>query len=164
MPLVNVVATVCNIGLKHRPRPWRHGLSCHLDSKPASTSSGPTAIPTRAITTIIGVTMMAEGTYRRGAGRSASLARAPRGSRVVVSRVLAQIGRFRGLPKAIRSDHGPEFTSRALDALGLCTACRFEAHLSWQADAEPLHRELQLQISGVFGAITTSIIWRTRER
>ena len=32
-----------------------------------------------------------------------------------VSRVLAQIGQFRGLPKAIRTDQGPEFTSRALD-------------------------------------------------
>jgi putative transposase len=32
-----------------------------------------------------------------------------------VSRVLARIGQFRGLPKAIRTDQGPEFTSRALD-------------------------------------------------
>jgi putative transposase len=32
-----------------------------------------------------------------------------------VARVLEQIGRFRGLPKAIRTDQGPEFTSRALD-------------------------------------------------
>lgn len=32
-----------------------------------------------------------------------------------VSRVLDQIGQFRGLPKAIRTDQGPEFTSRALD-------------------------------------------------
>jgi putative transposase len=32
-----------------------------------------------------------------------------------VSRVLGQIGQFRGLPKAIRTDQGPEFTSRALD-------------------------------------------------
>ena len=32
-----------------------------------------------------------------------------------VSRVLAEISQFRGLPKAIRTDQGPEFTSRALD-------------------------------------------------
>lgn len=32
-----------------------------------------------------------------------------------VSRVLGHIGQFRGLPKAIRTDQGPEFTSRALD-------------------------------------------------
>jgi putative transposase len=32
-----------------------------------------------------------------------------------VSRVLAQISQFRGFPKAIRTDQGPEFTSRALD-------------------------------------------------
>lgn len=30
--------------------------------------------------------------------------------------ILDNIGRFRGLPKAIRTDQGPEFTSRALDA------------------------------------------------
>ncbi|GAV20070.1 putative transposase [Mariprofundus micogutta] len=30
--------------------------------------------------------------------------------------ILDKIGRFRGLPKAIRTDQGPEFTSRALDA------------------------------------------------
>jgi putative transposase len=32
-----------------------------------------------------------------------------------VAHVLDQIGQFRGLPKAIRTDQGPEFTSRALD-------------------------------------------------
>jgi putative transposase len=32
-----------------------------------------------------------------------------------VSHVLDQIAQFRGLPKAIRTDQGPEFTSRALD-------------------------------------------------
>jgi putative transposase len=32
-----------------------------------------------------------------------------------VTRVLDRIGRFRGLPGAIRTDQGPEFTSRALD-------------------------------------------------
>ena len=32
-----------------------------------------------------------------------------------VTRVLEQIGQFRGLPRAIRTDQGPEFTSRALD-------------------------------------------------
>ncbi|MCX7893888.1 MAG: integrase core domain-containing protein, partial [Burkholderiales bacterium] len=32
-----------------------------------------------------------------------------------VSRVLDQIAQFRGLPQAIRTDQGPEFTSRALD-------------------------------------------------
>jgi len=32
-----------------------------------------------------------------------------------VARVLERIGQFRGLPKAIRIDQGPEFTSRALD-------------------------------------------------
>jgi len=32
-----------------------------------------------------------------------------------VSHVLEQIGQFRGLPGAIRTDQGPEFTSRALD-------------------------------------------------
>jgi putative transposase len=32
-----------------------------------------------------------------------------------VARVLEAIGQFRGLPKAIRTDQGPEFTSRALD-------------------------------------------------
>jgi putative transposase len=32
-----------------------------------------------------------------------------------VSRVFGQIAQFRGLPKAIRIDQGPEFTSRALD-------------------------------------------------
>ena len=32
-----------------------------------------------------------------------------------VSRVLDHIAQFRGLPKAIRTDQGPEFTSRALD-------------------------------------------------
>ena len=32
-----------------------------------------------------------------------------------VARVLEQIGQFRGLPRAIRTDQGPEFTSRALD-------------------------------------------------
>ena len=32
-----------------------------------------------------------------------------------VARVLERIGQFRGLPKAIRTDQGPEFTSRALD-------------------------------------------------
>ena len=32
-----------------------------------------------------------------------------------VARVLQAIGQFRGLPEAIRTDQGPEFTSRALD-------------------------------------------------
>lgn len=32
-----------------------------------------------------------------------------------VARVLDRIGQFRGLPRAIRTDQGPEFTSRALD-------------------------------------------------
>jgi len=32
-----------------------------------------------------------------------------------VARVLQAIGQFRGLPRAIRTDQGPEFTSRALD-------------------------------------------------
>jgi len=32
-----------------------------------------------------------------------------------VARILERIGQFRGLPKAIRTDQGPEFTSRALD-------------------------------------------------
>ena len=32
-----------------------------------------------------------------------------------VARVLEAIGQFRGLPRAIRTDQGPEFTSRALD-------------------------------------------------
>ena len=32
-----------------------------------------------------------------------------------VARVLEAIGKFRGLPRAIRTDQGPEFTSRALD-------------------------------------------------
>ncbi len=32
-----------------------------------------------------------------------------------VAPVLERIGQFRGLPKAIRADQGPEFTSRALD-------------------------------------------------
>lgn len=32
-----------------------------------------------------------------------------------VARVLDQIAQFRGLPKAVRTDQGPEFTSRALD-------------------------------------------------
>jgi len=32
-----------------------------------------------------------------------------------VARVLEAIGQFRGLPQAIRTDQGPEFTSRALD-------------------------------------------------
>jgi len=32
-----------------------------------------------------------------------------------VARVLDGIGQFRGLPRAIRTDQGPEFTSRALD-------------------------------------------------
>jgi putative transposase len=32
-----------------------------------------------------------------------------------VARVLESIGQFRGLPRAIRTDQGPEFTSRALD-------------------------------------------------
>ena len=32
-----------------------------------------------------------------------------------VSRVLEHIVQFRGLPQAIRTDQGPEFTSRALD-------------------------------------------------
>src|SRR5262249_10812010 len=32
-----------------------------------------------------------------------------------VTRVLAQVGHFRGLPRAIRTDQGPEFTGRALD-------------------------------------------------
>jgi putative transposase len=32
-----------------------------------------------------------------------------------VARVLDAIGKFRGLPRAVRTDQGPEFTSRALD-------------------------------------------------
>ncbi len=32
-----------------------------------------------------------------------------------VARVLDAVGQFRGLPRAIRTDQGPEFTSRALD-------------------------------------------------
>jgi len=32
-----------------------------------------------------------------------------------VARVLETIGQFRGLPRAVRTDQGPEFTSRALD-------------------------------------------------
>jgi putative transposase len=32
-----------------------------------------------------------------------------------VARILEAIGQFRGLPQAIRTDQGPEFTSRALD-------------------------------------------------
>jgi Transposase and inactivated derivatives len=32
-----------------------------------------------------------------------------------VARVLETVGQFRGLPRAIRTDQGPEFTSRALD-------------------------------------------------
>lgn len=33
-----------------------------------------------------------------------------------LTEILDRLGRFRGLPKAIRTDQGPEFTSRALDA------------------------------------------------
>jgi len=36
-------------------------------------------------------------------------------SGVYVARVLEAVGQFRGLPRAIRTDQGPEFTSRALD-------------------------------------------------
>ncbi len=36
-------------------------------------------------------------------------------SGVYVPRVLDQVGKFRGLPKAIRTDQGPEFTGKALD-------------------------------------------------
>ena len=32
-----------------------------------------------------------------------------------VARVLESVGQFRGLPRAVRTDQGPEFTSRALD-------------------------------------------------
>ena len=32
-----------------------------------------------------------------------------------VARVLEAVGQFRGLPRAIRTDQGPEFTSRVLD-------------------------------------------------
>jgi putative transposase len=32
-----------------------------------------------------------------------------------VARVLTAVGQFRGLPRAVRTDQGPEFTSRALD-------------------------------------------------
>lgn len=40
-----------------------------------------------------------------------------------VARVLDQVGQFRGYPKAIRTDQGPEFTSRAFMAERTLVAC-----------------------------------------
>jgi transposase InsO family protein len=58
---------------------------------------------------------------------------------------LDQIARFRGYPRAVRTDNGPEFTSRAFLAwtkqLGVQHVDRTE-----KADAERLHRELQRQV------------------
>ena len=36
-------------------------------------------------------------------------------SGLYVARILDQVARFRGYPKAVRTDQGPEFTSCALD-------------------------------------------------
>ena len=59
-----------------------------------------------------------------------------------VTRLLDQAARFRGYPQAVRTDNGPEFTSRAF----LGWAQRHGIKHIWRADAERLYRELQRQV------------------
>lgn len=60
-----------------------------------------------------------------------------------VIRVLDQAARFRGYPRAVRTDNGPEFTSRAFDTAAWHQA---PADRTGQTHAERLHRKLQRQV------------------
>ena len=63
-----------------------------------------------------------------------------------VTRVLDRAACFRGYPQAVRTDNGPEFTSRAFMAWAQGARYPTFAHRARQADAERLHRELQRQV------------------
>ena len=63
-----------------------------------------------------------------------------------VTRLLEQAGQFRGFPDAVRTDQGPEFTSRAFMAWAHSRASAPPAQRRGQPDAERLHRELQRQV------------------
>jgi putative transposase len=64
-----------------------------------------------------------------------------------VTRLLDQAALFRGYPAAVRTDNGPEFTSRAF--IGWAEP-RHPPHpdRAGQTDAKRLHRELQRQVPG----------------
>lgn len=68
------------------------------------------------------------------------------GSEYVV-RVLDQVARFRGYPRAVRTDQGPEFTSRASMGLGTSQGRAPHPQPAGQAHAERLRGELQRQVS-----------------
>jgi len=63
-----------------------------------------------------------------------------------VTRVLDQAAQFRGLPKAIRTDQGPEFTGRALDQW----AYRHGVQLKLIAAGEPTQNALWKASTDVF--------------
>ena len=63
-----------------------------------------------------------------------------------VTRLLEQAGQFRGFPAAMRTDQGPEFTSRAFMAWAHSRGVQPPAQRRGQPDAERLHRELQRQV------------------
>jgi putative transposase len=60
-----------------------------------------------------------------------------------VTRLLDQAALFRGYPAAVRTDNGPEFTSRAFIAWAQSHGMRHILIEPGQAHAERLHRELQ---------------------
>lgn len=54
-------------------------------------------------------------------------------------RILEQLASTRGLPKAIRTDNGKEFCSRAAD-MGPCTGCAVVSDRTGQTQPERVHR------------------------
>jgi putative transposase len=63
-----------------------------------------------------------------------------------VTRVLDRAALFRGYPQAVRTDNGPEFTSRAFMAWAQAHGIRHILIQPETPDAERLHRELQRQV------------------
>ena len=59
-----------------------------------------------------------------------------------VTHVLDRIGRFRGLPRSVRTDQGPSVHRQSARCLGLPARNRATPDRSGQADAERVHREL----------------------
>ncbi len=63
-----------------------------------------------------------------------------------VTRLLDRAAIFRGYPSAVRTDNGPEFTSRAFMAWAQGSRHTPHPDRAGTADAERLHRELQRQV------------------
>ena len=65
-----------------------------------------------------------------------------------VLRLLDQAAQFRGYPRAVRTDQGPEFTSRVFLGLGRPQERAAFVQRCGLSDTERLNRELQRQVQG----------------